>query len=75
MFNVQFNGFKTEEQARTFISWYGGQGEQCEGLAMILEEIGVQCINEDSMNVHVDGGYKMTNGDTLHVPLKVYLRD
>lgn len=36
MYSVKFNGFRTLEQAETFIDWYEGQGEQDSG--MWLEE-------------------------------------
>lgn len=28
MFSLKINGFRDEAEARAFISWYGGQGEQ-----------------------------------------------
>ena len=28
MYSLQLNGFKTKQQAKEFLSWYEGQGEQ-----------------------------------------------
>jgi hypothetical protein len=69
-FKVIFEGFETEEQAKTFADWYEGQGEQ--DSAMWLENIGIVAANVDMDKYHKQGGFIANENNEIIVPLRLY---
>lgn len=50
---IILDGFKTKEQARAFLDWFEGQGEQDEGLAEM--GLNISCDVMTGMIEHPDG--------------------
>ena len=69
-FKVIFEGFETEEQAKTFADWYQGQGEQ--DSAMWLENIGIVAANVDMDKYQKQGGFIANENNEIIVPLRLY---
>ena len=69
-FKVVFDGFETEEQAKTFASWYEGSGEQ--DSALWMENIGITAANVDMTKYHEQGGFFANENNEIIVPLKLY---
>jgi len=67
-FKVVFEGFETEEQSKTFASWYEGSGEQ--DSAMWMENIGIIAAN--MTKYHKQGGFIANKNNEIIVPLKLY---
>lgn len=57
MYKVILSGFRTKEEAKGFLNWFEGQGEQDEliGVWMGNESLGVQCDVQTGMIEHPDG--------------------
>jgi len=63
-FKVVFDGFETEEDAKSFANWYEGSGEQnaSDGLDKDL--------TVDMTKYHQQGGFKSNDNNEIIVPLK-----
>ena len=55
MFKVLIEGFKTEAQAKSFIAWYEGQGEQDASVWFDCDEV----LGIDSMNTNLEKTYPL----------------
>lgn len=59
MYRAILSGFETLEQVKAFLDWFEGQGEQDEGLQMLLKDRcdidGVTCDVKTGMIEHDDG--------------------
>ena len=53
-FKVTLSGFKTKEQAKGFLDWFEGQGEQDETIDEWVG-VGIQCDVQSGMIEHSDG--------------------
>lgn len=57
MFKVVLSGFRTKEEAKGFLDWFEGAGEQDEMIGgwMGNDDIGIQCDVQTGMIEHSDG--------------------
>ena len=55
-YSVTLSGFQTKEQARKWLNWYEGQGEQDETIAIWMDEdVVINCDVKTGMIEHEDG--------------------
>lgn len=55
-FSITLSGFKTKEQARKFLTWFEGQGEQDETIPIWMgEDVHFQCDVKTGMIEHENG--------------------
>lgn len=62
-FSVSFTGFSTQEEAESFVAWFEGQGEQCEGLPIYMEDSNVKYV--------LTTGTTTIDGNTVVQPLRI----
>ncbi len=61
MFNVLIKGFKTKKQAKEFLSWYEGSGEQ--QFYDHLDIVGMS--PDDGCNINVDKKYEFKDNTIM----------
>ena len=58
MAKIILDGFETKEQAKLFLDWFEGSGEQDDGIGIYMEDVGVKYVSCDvqhGMIEHTDG--------------------
>lgn len=70
-FKVVFDGFETEEQAKSFAKWYEGQGEQ-DSEYWLSASSDLQCAHVDMCEYHKRGGFNANENGEVIVPLRLY---
>lgn len=69
MYELKLKGFKTKEQAKAFIKWYEGQGEQ-DAQVWFESMVSAGELDVDFMPVDVSKPYTW-DGNTLEATLKI----